>query len=68
MNPRLWLYGQLVLKTKHLGKTANHALILLPRCHPLHFLTISIEVESCIELTNNFLILIILVAHHLGHF
>jgi hypothetical protein len=64
----LWLHGQLVLKAKYPGKTVNHALIPLPRCHLQHFLPISIKVESSIELIDNFLIPIILEAHHLGHF
>jgi hypothetical protein len=34
MNPSLWLHGQLVLKPKHPSKMVNHALILLPSCHP----------------------------------
>jgi hypothetical protein len=68
VNLRLWLHGQLVLKPKHPRKMVNRKLIQLLCCHPLHFLPINIEEESSIELTDNFLIPIILEAHHLGHF
>jgi hypothetical protein len=67
MNPRLRLHGQLVLKPKHPGKTVNHALILLPSCHPHQLLSSSIKVEGSIKLTNEFLIPIILEAHHQCH-
>jgi hypothetical protein len=56
-----------VLKPKYLGKTANHAFILLPHCHRHHLLSGSIKIESGIELIDDFLITIILKAHFLCH-
>jgi hypothetical protein len=56
-----------VLKLKQSGKASSSDLISLPICHPHKLLCTSIKVESGIKLTDDFLVLIILEAHHLGH-